>query len=60
MTESECYDKIGRLSERERIQLLRAFDEMVPRIPAGSATEVDRELSSIRQARRGGGRRHAS
>jgi hypothetical protein len=57
---AEYYDKIGRLSERERLRLLRAFDELVPRIPKRSAAEVDRELRSIRRARRAGGRRHAS
>jgi hypothetical protein len=57
---AEYYDRIGRLSERERLRLLRAFDELVPRIPAHSAAEVDRELKSIRQARRAAGRRHAS
>jgi hypothetical protein len=34
--------RIGRLIDRERILLLRAFDELVPRIPARSAAEVDR------------------
>jgi hypothetical protein len=57
---AEYYDRIGRLSERERLRLLRAFDELVPRIPAHSAAEVDRELKSIRQARRAGCRRHAT
>jgi hypothetical protein len=57
---AEYYDRIGRLSERERLRLLRAFDELVPRIPARSAAEVDRELKSVRRARRAGGRRHAS
>jgi hypothetical protein len=56
---AEYYDKIGRLSERERLRLLRAFDELMPRIPERSAAEVDRELRSIRRARRAGGRRHA-
>ena len=57
---AEYYEKIGRLSERERQRLLRAFDELVPRIPERSAAEVDRELTSIRRARRTGGRRHAA
>jgi aminoglycoside phosphotransferase len=57
---AEYYDRIELLSERERLRLLRAFDELVPRIPAHSAAEVDRELKSIRQARRAAGRRHAS
>jgi hypothetical protein len=56
---AEYYDKIGRLSERERLRLLRAFDELMPSIPERSAAEVDRELRSIRRARRAGGRRHA-
>ena len=56
---AEYYDKIGRLSERERLRMLRAFDELVPRIPARTAVEVDQELSSVRRARRAGGRRHA-
>jgi len=57
---AEYYERLGRLSESERLRLLRAFDELVPRIPARSAAEVDRELKSIRRARRTGGRRHAS
>jgi hypothetical protein len=53
----EYYDRIGRLSERERLSLLRTFDEVVPRIPARDAREVERELKALRQARRSGGRR---
>jgi len=55
----EFYDRIGRLSERERLSLLRAFDEVVPRIPRRDVREVERELKVIRQARRRGGRRRA-
>ena len=55
----EFYDRIGRLSERERVSLLRTFDELVPKIPARSAAEVDRELAEIRSARKTGGRRAA-
>jgi hypothetical protein len=53
----EYYDRIGRLSERERLSLLRTFDEVVPRIPARDARAVERELKALRQARRSGGRR---
>jgi hypothetical protein len=53
----EYYDRIGRLSERERLSLLRTFDEVLPRIPARDAGEVERELKALRQARRAGGRR---
>jgi hypothetical protein len=53
----EFYERLGRLSERERLQMLRAFDTLVPLIPQRSAAETDRELSELRQARRMGGRR---
>ena len=56
----EFYDRIGRLSEHERIGMLRAFDELVPKIPVRSATEVDRELAEVRKARKMGGRRTAA
>lgn len=49
-------ERIGRLSEEERGQLLRAFDELVPRIPARPAAEVEREIRAVRAARRQGGR----
>jgi len=50
-------ERVGRLSERERLRLLRAFDELVPKIPPRPAREVERELKDIRAARRGGGRK---
>lgn len=53
----EYYDRMGRLSESERIRLLRVLDEMMARPPTRSSREVDRELEGIRQARRSGGRR---
>jgi Ribbon-helix-helix domain len=49
-------ERIGRLSERERLRLLQAFDELVPRIPARPAAEIRREIEGIRRARRAGGR----
>jgi len=52
-------ERIGKLSERERLQMLEVFDEMVPRIPPRPLAEVERELKEIRLARRGGGRRSA-
>ncbi len=52
----EFHGRIGRLGERERSNMLRAFDELVPKIPARPAAEVDQELAEIRQARRAGGR----
>ncbi|MDA2939132.1 ribbon-helix-helix protein, CopG family [Acidobacteria bacterium AH-259-A15] len=50
-------ERIGRLSERERLRLLKAFDELVPAIPERPVSEVQKELREIRRARRGGGRR---
>ena len=55
----EFYEKIGRLSERERLSMLRVFDELVPRIPSRDVREAERELKALRQARRSGGRRAA-
>jgi len=52
----EYSERIGRLGEQERIQMLRAFDELVPRIPARPAAEVEREIRAVRAARRLGGR----
>lgn len=56
----EFYDRIGRLSERERLSMLRAFDELVPKIPARPAAAVRREIAEVRQARMSGGRRTPS
>lgn len=53
----EFYERIGRLSERERLRLLRTFDEVVPRIPTRAVRKVEQELKDLRRARRAGGRR---
>ena len=55
----DFHERIGRLSERERLHLLRVFDEVVPRIPGRALAEVRKELEAIRRARRAGGRRSA-
>src|SRR5206468_10179315 len=52
-------DRVGRLSEEERMRLLKVFDTVVPAIPLRPAARVDAELQAIRSARRKGGRRHA-
>ena len=46
----------GRLSERERLRMLRVFDKLVPQIPARNLKSVEAEIRAIRRARRGGGR----
>ena len=40
-----------------KVSLLGAFDSLVPRIPARDASEVEREIRSVRRSRRLGGRR---
>ena len=54
---NDYYQRIGRLSESERLRMLRALDEMLARRPTRPASEVDQELREIRRARRSGGRR---
>ncbi len=56
----EFYDRLGRLSDRERNAMLRTFDEVVPGIAGRSVAAVNRELRELRQARRAGGRRTPS
>jgi len=55
----DYHEAIGRVSERETRRLLRVFDECVARIPSRDQKEVEREIESVRQARRLGGRRSA-
>jgi predicted transcriptional regulator len=52
-------ERVGRLSEAERLALLERFDELVARIPARPLREVEEEIETIRAARRAGGRRPA-
>lgn len=49
-------ERVGRLTEPERIRMLGLFDELVPAIPTGPEDAVDAELAGIREARRLGGR----
>jgi predicted transcriptional regulator len=53
----EYHARIGKLSERERVAMLRTLDEWLPRIPARPAAEAAAELRELRRARRSGGRR---
>jgi len=52
-------DRVGRLSEQERLRLLRVFDEVVPLIPGRPAAHVKREIEEVRRARHAGGRGRA-
>ena len=49
--------RIGRLSESERLAMLKTFDRLVPMIPRRPVSEVEAELRAVRGARRRGGRR---
>jgi predicted DNA-binding protein len=47
----------ARLSEAERKQRLKVFDEMMARIPLRPQAQAETEIAEIRAARRSGGRR---
>jgi predicted DNA-binding protein len=53
----EYYERIGKLSERERIHMLRTLDTVLARPSSRSRRETDRELKDIRRARQIGGRK---
>ena len=50
-------DRLGRLSEAERLRMLATFDRVIPRLPERPVSEVEAELRAIRSSRRRGGRR---
>lgn len=53
----DYHSRLDRLSDSERDSMLRAFDELVPAIPARARAEVDRELREVRRARKTAGLR---
>lgn len=53
----EYYTKSDRLTEAERIRMLKALKEYALLPKAGTQEEADREIQEIRTARRSGGRR---
>jgi hypothetical protein len=44
--------RIGKLSEEERVRLLKTFDAVVRAIPRRPLREVEREIAEVRKARR--------
>jgi predicted DNA-binding protein len=53
------YDaRSDRLSDAERVRMLRVVDEIMKRPPTRSRSQADREIAEIRRARRSGGRLH--
>jgi predicted oxidoreductase len=53
----EYHARMGKLSEQERLRMLRILDEISARAPTRRDSEVDAELAEIRAARRSGGRK---
>ena len=54
----ESAARANRLNERERVHALAILERLHQTKPSRPATEVDRELKAILDARRSGGRRH--
>jgi hypothetical protein len=57
---AEYASRSDRLTEKERLRLLGVLDRLQAATPTRSGKAVDIELSAIREARRGGGRKRAS
>ena len=53
---ADYHQRMGRVSESERLRRLQLFDTLFPLIPMRSQQEVDDELAEIRYARQSGGR----
>ena len=51
-----AHERIQQQSESERQRKLRAFDDLVPKIPMRPAKEAEKEIQDLRLARRTGGR----
>lgn len=54
---ADYHERIGRLSEVERLRLLKLLDEIASRPSKRSPEDVKREIADGRAARRTGGRR---
>lgn len=50
-------EEMDRLSDEERVTMLRVFDEVTSKIPDRPRTDVKKELAEVKKARRAGGRR---
>jgi predicted DNA-binding protein len=57
---AEYASRAGRLSETERLRLLKTLDDIMARRPTRPQREVERELAALRQAREHSGRRSPS
>ena len=53
-------EQLGRLTDDERNEKLRLFDERLAELPPRPRADIDAELGSVRSGRRGGGRRRGA
>ena len=53
---TEYYDRMGRLSERERVEMLAKIDQVMRTPPTRSPIEVKKELRGIKAGRKSWGR----
>jgi metal-responsive CopG/Arc/MetJ family transcriptional regulator len=54
---ADYHARMGRLSEEERLRMMRVLKEHLARPPQRSRAETDRELKELRASRRSGWRR---
>lgn len=55
---ADYHERAGKLSEAERLRLLKVLERIRSSPPTRPQAEVDREIAGIRAARRASGRRH--
>ena len=55
---ADYHERIGKLSESERLRLIKVMEDIMSRPPTRPQEEVDRELAEIRELRRLPGRLH--
>jgi hypothetical protein len=53
----DYHARLGRLSEEERLRMMRVLEKHLARPPQRSNAETDRELKELRASRRSGWRR---
>jgi len=54
---ADYHARMGRLSEQERLRMMRVLEEHLARPATRSQAEVDREIKELRASRRAGWRR---
>jgi metal-responsive CopG/Arc/MetJ family transcriptional regulator len=54
---TDYHARLGRLSEEERLRMMRVLEKHIARPPQRGNAETDRELQELRASRRSGWRR---